>query len=246
MVIKIILLDSCCWLLILAALTVADNAMCDAQQFPKVRVAPMGLEGGWEAASGVVVAEIRNVKSVGSTEADELPWPLPRGIRQIYWCAADIEVSAVIKGRKPAQNKPYLWGTVRPGRPGCEDPADRGKRYLGPTMTVWFIREEGQYIRPVVDIAGYRNFEVAGTWNSHSTVDPKIQFAELLLSPGIVPDNIDVFALTFPNFAYLACELLGRQRCIQRLNELSALNSRELRRKACDLLESQFEQECRE
>ncbi len=95
-----------------------------------------------------MVGEVRNIQAAGTQNVKNLPWPAPTTVNRIYWCKATLSVNAVVKGRLPSKGKQFLWGTAKPG---CELHSDEQTMDNRPVTRVWFIREEGDYIRPIVD-----------------------------------------------------------------------------------------------
>ena len=221
-----------------AMLTVlgACPAACQQRQFPRWEVAPIALEGTWEGAPTVVIGEVRNITAVGDEPALDLQWPAGPWIKRIYWCEADFYAYAPIKGTVPARGKKYLWGAIRAG---CKlDP-------LPPDSTrVWFIREEGDYIRPVVDAGGrfYLTFRVK--WDYKSSEDPETQFGRLLLNPKARNATIRDFAEAIDEPASTACFILGKARCVEEIRALTSLGDPDLTRAACDFLSSQYQEKC--
>jgi hypothetical protein len=109
---------------------------------------------------------------------------------------------------------------------------------------VWFIREEGKYVRPVVDGFGiyFVNFYVP--WDESPARDPQEQFGDLLLSPAARGATLAEFADGFFTPAATACFVLGRAPCIERIRSLAKLGEPELQRAACDFLKSEFQVGC--
>src|SRR4051794_15008782 len=127
---------------------------CFAQrQFPEWKVSPVGLSGVWQMASLVVVGEVANVVPVGSQKISTPSWPASPDIRRIYWCEADFQSSSVLRGHVPPSAEKLLWGT---STPGCSFKYLTDGQPWGnePITRVWFLREEGRYLRPVVDAGG--------------------------------------------------------------------------------------------
>lgn len=208
------------------------------RRFPQVQVRPLTLLGVWESAPTVVVAELRNPQPAGVQRVKKLPWPAPANVNTIYWCQGNLEIKALVKGQRPGPSKEFLWGTAKPG---CALTASDDSR----TVTrVWFIREEGKYIRPVVDGFGiyYINFYVP--WDQSSARDPKQEFGELLLSPAARGTTPSGFSNGFFTPASTACFILGNARCIERIRALAALGDPDLRRAACDFLRSELQVTC--
>jgi hypothetical protein len=115
------------------------------------------------------------------------------------------------------------------------------------------VREEGNYLRPAVDIGGAFFVGFYQKWNLPTGKQPAEHFADLLLTPSAIDTSLKDYADGFFNLANAACLILGqedlaRQRapraCIGKLKALAGLGDPDLRRAACGYLESQFEEKC--
>jgi len=144
---------------LLAALAIFQP-VCDSQEsFPKWEVAPIGLVGTWERADDVVVGDVSNIQALGSQKISDSdrPRPVASTINEIFWCQADFHADSVVKGKIPTPGKKLIWAAIRPG-------CDIVRFHFGyeettpPVTRVWFVREEGEYIRPVVDAGGLFNY----------------------------------------------------------------------------------------
>jgi hypothetical protein len=227
------------WLVL--AFLVVHCAESAPKQFPKVHLHPLTLLGVWESAPTVLVGEMRNVQPAGTQKVKNLPWPAPHTVNLIYWCKAQLSVYTVLKGHVPASGKEFLWGTAKPG---CDLYSDEEMADNRPVTRVWFVREEGNYIRPVVDGFGIYYINFYAKWDNASKLDPQTQFGELLLTPSARSATLREFAQGFFNPASTACSILGRERCIERIRSLAALGEPELQRTACDFLKSEFRAAC--
>jgi hypothetical protein len=203
------------------------------EKFPVFKAAPLLLVGEWDQAEAVVVGGVENIKQMGVQRSVHLSWPIPEGEYPIYWCEADFRVYATIKGRAPAAEKKFVWGS---GVSGCKLPSHGQRQDVGPITQVWFVREEGNYLRPVADYSAQYFYELYASWDKEPSPPPQIRFAELLLTPSANGG--------FPEPASLACFILGRDECIRRIQALADLGDPDLRRQACSYLDSQFAAEC--
>jgi len=217
------------------------GAQCTGQEFPAVRYIPLTLLGAWESAPLVVVGEARNIQAVGTQKVKNLPWPAPPTVNLIYWCKATLSVSTSVKGRFPIKEKQLLWGAIRPG---CNLYLDDQNGDGRPAIRVWFVREEGDYLRPVVDGFGIYYIRFDAEWDESSTIDAEAQFGELLLTPSARSATLKDFAEGFFNPASAACFILGRERCVERIRSLAALGEPALRESACGFLKSEYRLEC--
>jgi hypothetical protein len=186
----------------------------------------------------VVVGEVRNITSVGDEPVKDLPWPAGPWIKRIYWCEADFNAYAIIKGPPPALGKRYEWGAIRPG---CKLDA------LPPDSTrVWFIREEGDYIRPVVDAGGRFYVTFLVKWDYNSKEEPQTRLGRLLLNPTARHASLRQFAEEiYDELVTTGCMILGKARCVEEIRALTSLGDPDLTRAACDFLKSQFREQCK-
>jgi hypothetical protein len=212
------------------------------EKFPTFKASPLLLLSVWEKADAAVVGDLRNIRPMGIQRIKRLPWPQTPRVFSVYWCEADFIVYSTVKGKPPAAGKKFVWGS---GLSGCKVPM-RNRQADAETVTrVWFIREEERYVRPVVDYPA-RFFTVIYTaWADAASAAPQIRFAQLILTPNANTGTLREFASdTFPDPAFLACWILGKEECISRMRGLAALGDSELRHRACEYLESQFRETC--
>ena len=122
-------------------------------------------------------------------------------------------------------------------------PNEQG-RGNGPIQRVWFLRNEGDYLRPVVDAGSAFYLRLFPKWENDANVDHQAKFAELLLTPMANDRTLGEFAKGFSNPASVACEILGEMTCSLRIRDLAKLGDPELRGAACNYLESQLLVKC--
>lgn len=226
----------------LLALAGTISALAAQRTFPDWTAEHLGLSGVWERASFVAVGALRDVRPVGVQRPRNLPRIASPTIRQIYWCEGDFASQEIVRGKKLPRSRTYLWGAIDPG---CKLDQE-GAVVEGESLTqVWFIREEGLYLRPVVDAGGPFFFTLHVTWEPHvAGVDSEKYFGTLLLSPGATGLSPQEYAQSFFKPASLACWIIGRTDCIQRIRGLAAFDNRELHVAACEFLNSQFQARC--
>ena len=215
------------------------------EQFPQWKVAPIGLSGTWESAAdagGVVVGRVTNVVALGSQQISNQPWPVSH-VHEIYWCKADFHASAVVKGRLPTPGKPFLWAAIRPGcgfewfRYGYDETE-------APFTQVWFVREEGEYIRPVVDGGGVFSISFHGKWFDPPEKDAPTVLALLMLNPEALGWTPSHYAVVFYYAVSLARTILGEEETVKRLKALATRQDPDIRTSVCSYLDSQFRQPC--
>jgi len=214
---------------------------CAERQFPEWRVLPLTLEGAWESAPAVVIGDVRSVAPLGVQEIKVTPRFVSPSIKHIYWCEGEFRAHSAVKGRLPRTGKKYIWASVRPG---CDLYRYAPPRDERPITRAWFIREEGDYVRPVADGGSFYFVTFYANWEPSSDIDPQARFARLLLTPSARDTSLRDFATGFESGASTACFILGRERCVELIRPLAALGDPELRRAACDFLRLQYQEGC--
>ena len=217
---------------------------CSRGRLPEWKALPLGLLGSWDRSSSVVVGRLQNVQYVGRQRIASPPWPsLPANV-QIYWCRADLVVYSTIKGKTPDARKKLIWGGAKPDCDLTEYGRGTTNR-TGPLTLIWFVREESDYLRPVVDALGVYFFAFGVAWDDQWNRDGAHQFGRLLLTPTAVGTDLSDYARRF-NFELTstACFVLGREECVSRIRELAKLGDAQLSREACAFLRSQFRDNC--
>jgi len=222
----------------LALVILARGAVC--AQFPRWTVAHAGLSGVWEGAAIIATGRLDDVHPIGAAPPGKLPPMASPTIKRIYWCEGRFTAHEAIRGKMPPPGAPYRWGTIRPG---CALDREKPTFPGDPLTVVWFIREEGAYLRPVVDGGGPFFFTIHRKWAPEG-LSPERHFGQLLLSPDATGMTQEEYAGAFIKPASLACYILGRPECITRIRALAANGNQSLRDAACTFLKRQFDQAC--
>lgn len=218
-----------------------------AQVFPEWTVRPIGLVGTWESAPAMVIAELRNVKPVGVQKLTQPPrWPASASIQHIYWCEGDFVASLAVRGRLPVAGRKFLWGQIREG---CDIIQSWDMPDPGPTIRVWFIREEGEYIRPVADAGGVFFAAFKAQWRGDPELDPQTRFTQLLLTAGRLGRDLPKHQVD--EILATACLILGRhseepeagERCTEQFDALMRLEPH-LRPAICEFRRTMLQQPC--
>lgn len=225
-----------------AWLFVVCPGTCGGQQFPAPRVGvPASMEAPWLRAPIVAIGEVTNVSSYGEQTVDRLPPPTSPEAHHLFWCIGDFHSVAVVKGTLHKPIKRYLWATTIPG---ChlwpEDPAFVAYRFKA---LAWYLREEGGFLRPPFDYGAWPFLGLFVAWEPSSTLSPQRQLGTLLLTLEAVSEDAGRYVEDMLSNADIACELLGKTQCAQRIRELSTENSA-LHEPLCQFLRSELGQEC--
>jgi len=227
---------------LIAALVFGVSVSSAQIVFPNWTVEPLGLSGVWERASFIVIGSLRDVHPIGSVRPATFPAMSSPNIRLIYWCEGNFEWKQVIRGQKLFQVTKYRWGAIRPG---CGLEMEARLRPDEPLTEVWFLREEGGYLRPVIDAGGPLFFTLHTKWEPNSPgLEAERYFGKLLLSPTAIGFAAPEFARSFFKPAGLACWILGKDDCIPIILRLAATYPGQLHDAACEFLKSDLTVMC--
>jgi hypothetical protein len=213
--------------------------------FPEFRVANKVLGGMWISSPIVAVGELSNVTTYGEQTVANLASPMSPDTRRLYWCQGDFNAIAFVKGALPTTAKKYLWASVWPE---CKTPYDNDPRMIfnRDKTHIWFLREEGEFIRPTFDVgvqAG-RSFGILPKWEDLPSLPPRERLGTALLTPSANGDTLEEYVGYFGDVFDLACDLLGKEECTRQIRALAELGNPQLREDACGLLEAVLKQTC--
>jgi hypothetical protein len=228
----------------LIVLVSAPGPVAAQREFPEMLAArpqPAG-DREWAASTTVAVGEVVNVASYGEQTVDHLPQPMSASVHKLYWCQGDFRLTAVVKGQAEVPRKKYLWASARPG---CalwpDDPSLVFSRYK---TRVWFLREEGNFLRPPYDVGGAHFIGLLSRWDESHGLSARRHLGSLLLDPAANSDTLSDYAGYLGVVAAIACELLGQADCTSRLRALAGLGNAPLRDAACGLLNGLYGTGC--
>ena len=110
---------------------------------------------------------------------------------------------------------------------------------------VWFVREDGEYIRPVVDGGGvlFASFHVRFT--AAGKPEDSKRFARLFLNPGALGMSPAHYAVVFHTPVEFARVILGDSEWADALKRVAASGDIRLRESACEYLHIYFQQDCK-
>ena len=233
--------------LLCAAVSLVPITSCGHQKFPEWRgVTPYQFpQAGWEASSIVAVGQMRNVRAYGEQTADRFPSPMSPLVHRLYWCVAELDMAAVIKGERSSPANRYVWAQVSPG---CnlwlwpDNPRAVDRRFQ---TRVWFLREDGEFLRPPVDSGMYQYLGLFTKWKDvSSTTEARRELGALLLTPSANSDNLDDYAQYFPVVFDIACEILPKTDCAEQVRHLAYMGNSKLREVACGFLKGELGEDC--
>lgn len=225
------------------AVWISPGMVCLAAQlsFPIWRGSNVLLAGEWDASPIVAVGEVTNVREYGEQFVRTLPWPMSPEVHKLFWCQADFEVKAVVKGRLGSTSRRYLWAAPQPGCPLTYGDDRISSRFR---TRVWFLREEGRFLRPTFDGGTSWFLGLFARWEESPVLPARRRLGEFLLTPSAVSDTNKDYAAALWSVGDIACELLGEQGCAQRIRQLAKLGEPALREAACGFLEGQLREGC--
>ncbi|HWC96286.1 MAG TPA: hypothetical protein VG456_06045 [Candidatus Sulfopaludibacter sp.] len=233
--------------LICAAVSLIPITSCSHQKFPEWRgAAPYRFPyGAWESSTLVAVGQMRHVNAYGEQTADRFPAPMSPLVHRLYWCAAEFDVVALIKGERPSSAKRYVWAQVSPGCnlwiwPDNPRAVDRSFQ-----TRAWFFREDGEFLRPPFDSGTYPYLGLTTKWKDVETIaEARRELGTLLLTPSANAADLDEYAGYLASVINIACELLPKTDCAAQVRSLADLGSPRLREEACGLLNGELGQNC--
>lgn len=191
----------------------------------------------------MVVGEVTNISSFGEQAVSPLPYPMAPEVDKLFWCQGEFLVTAVVKGEMPVPPKKFLWASALAG---CKlydnDPAHVASRYR---TRMWFVREEGKFLRPEFDYGTYYSVGLCATWDDGSSLPARERLGALLLTPTANCEPLESYATLFLNqVGDLACEVLGRTECVRRIRTLAHSGNAAMRAAACLYLRGQQQTSC--
>lgn len=183
----------------------------------------------------VIIGEVTNIRLYGKQHGDHFPPPMAPWVRTLYWCQGDFQSIAVVRGHLPSSRR-YLWAT---GLKGCklyeDNPESIRSRY---ETRAWFLREEGEFLRPVDDY-GTRHFVgLCARWRDGPALPPAKRLGAMLLDPPANCATPSDYHQWLWEVADMACDLLGRTECVSRIRALQDVDPR-LRVIGCEYLKAQ-------
>ena len=230
------------YLICVLGVVLANCSVAAEQEFPQVRVSTTLQQGVWLKSPIVAVGNVTNIASYGKQTVEQLPAPTMPDLHDLYWCQGIFSAVAVVKGDLKGNHRKYLWGSTIPG---CElvdnDPKLIYHRF---NTKIWFLREEGDFLRPTFDYETFRFMGIFTSWSQGPHLPARRRLGTLLLTPTANNDSLDDFANYLWNIGDIACDLLGKPECIRQIRNLQELGNPTLRLSACNFLQGQLGVDC--
>jgi hypothetical protein len=228
---------------LLTLISLCCSATADGAQkyFPEWRGSTVWFQGEWNASPIVAVGEVVNIAPYGEQKVHHLPWPMSPEVHKLYWCQGDFQTTAVVKGEFHLVSRRFLWGSAMPG---CRLYPESPIQLRRMNTHVWFLREEGDFLRPTYDGGTHRFLSLFDKWDSLQPIPAREQLGTLLLKPAANSDTLSDYAHYFPSVMDIACELLGNAVCVEHIKALAGLGDPALREVACGFLKGQFGTDC--
>jgi hypothetical protein len=109
---------------------------------------------------------------------------------------------------------------------------------------VWFLRKENGVLRPTFDWGTYTHIGLLTKWESVPDPVAPHQLGVLLLTPAANAETLVDYASYLWQVGDVACELLGKAECTERIRNLAHLGNPALREAACGFLKGQLDASC--
>jgi hypothetical protein len=202
------------------------------------------MELEWARAPIVAVGDVTNITSYGEQPVEGLPWPGSVGVHRLYWCEGDFQATATLKGELHAAVTKFLWAYPSPG---CEIyTRDRNLIASRFETRVWFLREEGSFLRPLFDGGGAHRFVgFCAKWVDGAPLPVRQRVGMFLLTPSANCTTPEDYARYLWSVGDFACALLGKRECVQRMRALARSGNTPLRTAACEYLNAQQHTSCK-
>jgi hypothetical protein len=189
---------------------------CNAfRRVPEWSVGSGGFCGSFEAATLIAIGRLSEIQRFATERIERPPWPVQPVFKTVYWCSGRLRIHRVLKGQFSGSEGRLVWGTVRP----CETDLGHYGRLDGDTQ-VWFLRQEGRWLRPTVDLGGPYYVAFNAPEQAFLGPDPIATIGRLLLKPEAIADSDAQFATVLSPLATNACCVLGVASCRTALTEL--------------------------
>jgi hypothetical protein len=224
--------------ILLFALLLGWNLSGQDRQFPTWRPEATSTFSLWQSSPIIAVGEVDHMSEFGVQTVGRLP--VAQDLHRLYWCQADFHAIAFIKGEEESLPTKYLWGSVNPG---CRLFYGSRASYEKNLTRVWFLRAEGSFLRPQSDGAAL-SYGLLARWDdAHGPA--RERFGTLLLTPDANTEDLGDYADVLWTDADFACALLGKERCVDRINRLAQLGNDRLKEAACQYLKAQQGEICK-
>jgi hypothetical protein len=211
------------------------------RKFPQWRGSNLELPAEWDASPIAAVGEITAITEYGEQTVRRLPWPMSPDVHRLFWCEGDFHVIAVVKGEIHGLKKKYLWGSAMPG---CKLSYGTQQLFQRFQTRVWFLREEGDFLRPTFDGGTHGFLGLYFQWSRYPDLPPRERLGTLLLTPEANSDALGDYARYLWSIGDIACELLGKRECVRRFRALEELGDSSLKEAACGYLTGQQREPC--
>ena len=198
----------------------------------------MLIGGTWNESPIIAIGNITNIRPYGEQTVDQLPWPMSPDVHKLDWCEGTFRAVSVLKGKLPQAPRKYLWASVSPGCTLWDDDPDLVFHRF--KTRAWFLREEGDFLRPTFDGGTPRYLGLFAKWDDDSHLAPREHLGTLLLEPSANSDSLESYAKYLWDVGDIACDLLGKAQCVREIRTLTTLGNAVLRKSACNYLEWQL------
>jgi hypothetical protein len=210
-------------------------------KFPEWRGSNLEITAEWDTSPIVAVGDLTNISEYGQQSVDRLPWPMSPDVHRLFWCEGDFHAVAVVKGEMQSLNEKYLWAS---GVRGCKLSYGNQRGFERLQTRIWFLRKEGEFLRPTFDGGTHGFLGLYTRWGAGPGLPPRERLGVLLLTPKANADTLRDYAQYLWSIGDIACQLLGKSKCVERIRGLAALGDANLKTAACGYLKGQQGESC--
>ena len=166
----------------------------------------------------------------------------PPSLHEIYWCQADFQTLAAVKGTLPSPGKKVLWAVIQPdGTFQLKYDSDRTTDQ-SPTTRAWFFRQEADYLRPMVDgtVAS-----VSFNWQWRETPNEAVPrlFVSLLFDRALRDSDPNRYGGSILDVAEVARTILPKEEVISSLEAVAHTDKR-VHESICGWLAVEYQKTC--
>jgi hypothetical protein len=210
----------------LAALTITLLLATTACRRPAVLPPPVfvsgdRLDGAFKPSSLVATGRLTGIKGIGG------PVQVPGALA--YPCEALFWPSRFIKGRMKEFSARFLWYSFSSD---CAMPP-RIKHHKPAVESVWFLRRDKAWLRPLWDVACPRLELFQPIDGPDNEQDTRRTLARMVLTPDAVSESSSEYIRSSLNYLELAEDLVGDQSRAELLSALQPRTPPEIRAEFC-------------
>lgn len=213
---------------------------CMSQDYPKWTNGHNTVLTGQVLAPNVVIAKLESTRLYGVQTIEAYKYSPFQGMTQLFWYEGVLKVSANIKGDIPPGSHRVLWACA--SKP-CPYAPPRWVQDEFP-LQIYFLRREGEWLRPNVDLSDIRYIAIKSAWDPNAKRSSVEWLADrfLLREEIVVEGWRSIPILDIATDA--SCALLGSKSCVARIKDLVKQADPEVKKYWCEYLEFEHKDSC--